>query len=163
MADPILQLTEEQRYTSSRSRDVKAETHTSAVAGEPAPRKPTVGSLAICCARAPSGHAAAAPPSSVMKARRLMSDMVFPARAADLPHASLPRSDQHAQIAERKHCRPHARPFCLGFQRKVPVFPICPPAALLGPPACAAPCSCHHEACSARSAWPHPGKACLSV
>ena len=24
----------------------------------------------------------------------------------------------------------------------------------LGPPACAAPCSCHHEACSARSAWP---------
>ena len=26
-------------------------------------------------------------------------------------------------------------------------------------PACAAPCSCHHEACSARSAWPHPGKA----
>src|SRR5215831_20819620 len=33
----------------------------------------------------------------------------------------------------------------------------------LGPPACAAPCSCHHEACSARSAWPHPGKACQSV
>src|SRR5262249_23500391 len=33
----------------------------------------------------------------------------------------------------------------------------------LGPPACAAPCSCHHEACSARSAWPHPGKACPSV
>src|SRR5215510_5744102 len=30
----------------------------------------------------------------------------------------------------------------------------------LGPPACAAPCSCHHEACSARSAWPHPRKAC---
>src|SRR5262249_6902673 len=33
----------------------------------------------------------------------------------------------------------------------------------LGPPARAAPCSCHHEACSARSAWPHPGKACPSV
>jgi hypothetical protein len=33
----------------------------------------------------------------------------------------------------------------------------------LGPPACAAPCSCHREACSARSAWPHPGKACPSV
>jgi hypothetical protein len=32
----------------------------------------------------------------------------------------------------------------------------------LGPPACAAPCSCHHEACSAHSAWPHPGKACPS-
>src|SRR5262249_31246522 len=35
--------------------------------------------------------------------------------------------DQVAQIA---HCRPHARPFRLGFPRKVPVFPICPPAAL---------------------------------
>ena len=38
--------------------------------------------------------------------------------------------DRVAQIAERKHCRPHARPFRLGFLRKVPVFPICPPAAL---------------------------------
>src|SRR5262247_3693341 len=38
-----------------------------------------------------------------------------------------------------------------------------PACCALGPPACAAPCSCHHEACSARSAWPHPGKACLSA
>jgi hypothetical protein len=38
--------------------------------------------------------------------------------------------DRVAQIAERKYCRPHARPFRLGFPRKVPVFPICPPAAL---------------------------------
>src|SRR5262249_2659097 len=38
-----------------------------------------------------------------------------------------------------------------------------PACCALGPPACAAPCSCHHEACSARSAWPHPGKACPSV
>src|SRR5215831_12944549 len=38
--------------------------------------------------------------------------------------------DRVAQIADRKHCRPHARPFRLGFPRKVPVFPICPPAAL---------------------------------
>ena len=38
-----------------------------------------------------------------------------------------------------------------------------PACCALGPPACAAPCSCHHETCSARSAWPHPGKACLSV
>jgi hypothetical protein len=38
--------------------------------------------------------------------------------------------DRVAQIADRKYCRPHARPFRLGFPRKVPVFPICPPAAL---------------------------------
>src|SRR6266478_8521942 len=38
--------------------------------------------------------------------------------------------DRVAQIAERKYCRPEARPFRLGFPRKVPVFPICSPAAL---------------------------------
>src|SRR5262249_37553756 len=38
-----------------------------------------------------------------------------------------------------------------------------PACCALGPPACAAPCSCRHGACSARSAWPHPGKACPSV
>src|SRR5262249_22215083 len=38
-----------------------------------------------------------------------------------------------------------------------------PACCALCPPACAAPCSCHHEACSAGSAWPHPGKACPSV
>jgi hypothetical protein len=38
--------------------------------------------------------------------------------------------DRVAQIAEHKYCRPQARPFRLGFPRKVPVFPICPPAAL---------------------------------
>jgi hypothetical protein len=37
--------------------------------------------------------------------------------------------DRVAQIAEHKYCRPQARPFRLGFPRKVPVFPICPPAA----------------------------------
>src|SRR5438046_3814198 len=35
-----------------------------------------------------------------------------------------------------------------------------PACCALGPPACAAPCSCHHETCSARSAWLRPGKAC---
>jgi hypothetical protein len=38
--------------------------------------------------------------------------------------------DRVAQIAERKYCRAQARPFRLGFPRKVPVFPICSPAAL---------------------------------
>jgi|SRR5262245_35640932 len=33
----------------------------------------------------------------------------------------------------------------------------------LGPPACAARCSCHREACSARSAWLLLGRACLSA
>jgi hypothetical protein len=39
--------------------------------------------------------------------------------------------DRVAQIAEHKYCRPQARPFRLGFPRKVPVFPLCSPAALL--------------------------------
>jgi hypothetical protein len=53
-----------------------------------------------------------------------------------LPRRSYPAAgprgplDRAAQIAERKYCRPQARPFRLGFPRKVPVFPICPPAAL---------------------------------
>jgi hypothetical protein len=36
-----------------------------------APRNPMVGTFPACCARAMSGHAAAAPPSSVMNSRRL--------------------------------------------------------------------------------------------
>jgi len=42
--------------------------------------------------------------------------------------------DRVAQIAERKYCRPQARPFRLGFPRKVPMFPICPPADFLTQP-----------------------------
>jgi hypothetical protein len=38
--------------------------------------------------------------------------------------------DRVAQIAEHKYCRPQARPFRLGFPRKVPVFPICSPVVL---------------------------------
>jgi hypothetical protein len=34
-----------------------------------------VGNLAGCCARAASGHATAAPPSSVMNSRRLMGPL----------------------------------------------------------------------------------------
>jgi hypothetical protein len=37
---------------------------------------------------------------------------------------------QHAQIAERKYCRPHARPFRLRFARVVAVLPPCPLASL---------------------------------
>jgi uncharacterized protein YchJ len=39
------------------------------------PKNPTIGRFAVCCARAASGHAAAAAPSSVMNARRFMSSM----------------------------------------------------------------------------------------
>src|SRR5207302_9764353 len=45
----------------------------------PAPRQQTAVEIQIvgmaCCARATSGHAAAAPPRSVMNSRRFMSDM----------------------------------------------------------------------------------------
>jgi hypothetical protein len=40
-------------------------------------RNPTTG-IVGCCARAASGHAAAAPPRSVMKSRRLISDIGLP-------------------------------------------------------------------------------------
>jgi hypothetical protein len=40
------------------------------VRGEPLLRKPITG-VAGCCARAASGHATAAPPTSVMNSRRL--------------------------------------------------------------------------------------------
>src|SRR5262249_17716360 len=37
---------------------------------------------------------------------------------------------QHAQIAEHKYSRPHARPFRLRFARVVAVLPVCSPATL---------------------------------
>jgi hypothetical protein len=46
------------------------------------PRKeeidPIIGIEPLCCARVASGHAAAAPPSSVMNVRRFMSDIGLP-------------------------------------------------------------------------------------
>src|SRR5437870_2550213 len=42
---------------------------------------PTRGVLAGCCARAASGNATAAPPSSVRNSLRLMSDMGLPPRS----------------------------------------------------------------------------------
>jgi hypothetical protein len=46
------------------------------------PKNPMVGSFVGCCARAPTGHVTAAPPSSVMNSRRLMSDMGLPPSCA---------------------------------------------------------------------------------
>ena len=55
---------------SSRRRCRKAMTHWLWAAGVVGPKKPMVGSFPACCARAVSGHVAAAPPSSVMNSRR---------------------------------------------------------------------------------------------
>jgi len=55
---------------SSRNRCTKTGVHRLQGEGVPGPKNPIVGSFADCCARAASGHAAAAPPSSVMNARR---------------------------------------------------------------------------------------------
>src|SRR5262249_36365805 len=46
----------------------------------PGQRRPILGVLSACCARAVSGHAAA-PPSSVMNSRRLKSNMGISSRA----------------------------------------------------------------------------------
>src|SRR6516162_8646742 len=55
---------------SSRSRWTKAAVHWLMAEAVPAPKNPIVGGFAECCALAASGHAAAAPPTSVMKSRR---------------------------------------------------------------------------------------------
>src|SRR6266446_2796379 len=55
---------------SSRSRCTNAAVHLLWTDGVSGPRNPIVGSFAGCCARAATGHAAAAPPRSVMKSRR---------------------------------------------------------------------------------------------
>src|SRR5262249_48570998 len=68
------------------------------------------------------------------------------------------RTDRGAQVLPRAGAT--VRPWLLAKSARVSNLPAC---CALGPPACAAPCSCHHEACSARSAWPHPGKACPPV
>src|SRR5262249_47962947 len=60
------------------------------VDGDDMPRNPIRGTLPGCCARAASGHAAAAPLQSVMNSRRLMlANQVPPALAppVGLPHA----------------------------------------------------------------------------
>ena len=57
---------------SSRSRCTKAAVHWPQAEAVAAAQKPDGRQLAVCCARAASGHAAAAPPSSVMNSRRLV-------------------------------------------------------------------------------------------
>src|SRR5260370_41796207 len=56
--------------THPNSRKAATKTVFSAASSLPAVRVPTVYLLPACCARAASGHAAAAPPRSVMNARR---------------------------------------------------------------------------------------------
>src|SRR5262249_52775826 len=61
----------------------KEATRWPSAAGVAPPKYPVVGSFGGCCARAASGQPAAAPPSSVMNARRLISNMArFPPPAS---------------------------------------------------------------------------------
>src|SRR5262249_47868718 len=71
--------------------------------------------------------------------------------------------DRVAQIAERKYCRPHARPFRLRFERVVAVFPSLLACCALGPLASAAQYSCRREPCTGRWASLPLGRACLSA
>src|SRR5262245_15758713 len=50
----------------------KLATHSLAAGRVFGPRNPTVGTFAGCCARAASGHAAAAPPSNEINSRRFI-------------------------------------------------------------------------------------------
>src|SRR5215472_5516171 len=61
---PSTQPSSRNRYTKPAVQSFQTESEP-----DPAPKKPIVGSLLTCCARAASGHAAA-PPSSVMNSRR---------------------------------------------------------------------------------------------
>jgi hypothetical protein len=69
-------------------------------------KNPTTG-IAGCCARAASGHAAAAPPSSVMNWRRLISDMGLP--------PSLLRNTGHDTSKRPPRPRPPGGPLVRSF------------------------------------------------
>ena len=58
------------------------------------PRTPMVGNLPGCCARAASGHAATAPPSSVMNSRRRMLDL--PLQSRSTAHSACPSQWAHS-------------------------------------------------------------------
>src|SRR5262249_52832809 len=57
-----------------------ADTRCAAGSGEPASIYPIIGTF-VCCARAVSGHAAAAPPSAASNSRRPMVTVIRPSRA----------------------------------------------------------------------------------
>ena len=56
----------------SWSRRANAAARSFSARGVLSPKKPTIGRFTACCARAASGHAAAAPPSNVMNSRHRM-------------------------------------------------------------------------------------------
>jgi hypothetical protein len=65
-------------------------------------RNPTTG-IAGCCARAASGHAAAAPPSSVMNSRRLIHPPAIN-QAAIHPHRMDSfRNDRPLELSKYAH------------------------------------------------------------
>ena len=61
---------------SSRSRCWNAVVQGAQADGVDEPKRPIVGSLDACCARATIGHDTAAPPHSVMNSRRPMKAVI---------------------------------------------------------------------------------------
>src|SRR5262252_7488811 len=96
---------------SSRSRCKKAATQRPWAAGtDTEPKNPMVGSLPGCCARAPSGHATAAPPSSVMNSRRVirsassMRTLLLQSFCDDVSHG---RAGRPAQLQDAGNRQPN--------------------------------------------------------
>src|SRR5262249_17281400 len=76
-----------------RSRCAKAATHSFAAECAFGPRKPMVRSFPACCARAASGHAAAAPLNAASNSRRPMVTVIRPSRARCV-NGTIPRRER---------------------------------------------------------------------
>src|SRR5258707_6569620 len=78
------------------------------------PRRSILG----CCARAASGHATAAPPSSDMNSRRLTSNMGLPPLGSAPPIATTSR--RWTRVGRLRHCLAHSLDHLVGAteQRK---------------------------------------------
>src|SRR5262249_34129792 len=78
----------------------KALTRLANTAGDSGPRYPITG-IAGCCARAVSGHVAAAAPQRVINSRRLTSDIGFSALAISMTGRDLPQRTVGARHGHR--------------------------------------------------------------
>jgi hypothetical protein len=73
----------------------------------PIRRTSTPEGIAACCARAARGHAAAAPPSSVMNSRRFMPNMGLPRHPVaprTIPSSKMLLSPRRLVYAQRCRC-----------------------------------------------------------
>jgi hypothetical protein len=95
------------QYHCLRSPARKAVTRGVCQDAETRPKHPIWATFARCCARAASGHAAAAPPSSVMNLRRFMCGWPPPGkRKCSVPHRSRLQSCVRPVHAVRMDCWP---------------------------------------------------------